>query len=168
MQKKFFLVSCIIVLFLNACDDKSKNSSEPTSKEVMASDEDKDLTGTFTAGGKQYTGKVSVQNFEATGQYSVLCQDVSDPNNSKLIQFVFKNEASARSEGSLTTSFDPGQDQTASEISVSFDNSYRSDGYSKGTASVSKKGNNNELIFDNITLQEATKEKVIVSGKIPF
>ena len=48
------------------------------------------MTGTFTLGDKTYTGKVSKQNLEATGQFAVLCQDNKDPNDPILIQFVFK------------------------------------------------------------------------------
>ena len=168
MLKKILLHSCIVVLFLNACDDKSKNSGEPTAKEALSSNEDEDLTGTFNAGGTTYSGKVSVQNFEATGQYSVLCHDVSDPNNSKLIQFVFKNEVSARTAGSLTTAYDQGKDQVASEVSVSFETRYRSHEDAKGTVSIAKNGSNNELIFENITLKTMSKEAIVVSGKIPF
>ena len=71
--------------------------------------------GTFTLGDKTYTGKVSKQNLEATGQFAVLCQDNKDPNDPLLIQFVFKDEAGARSNGYQTSAYDQGIDQADDE-----------------------------------------------------
>ncbi len=170
MKKNIILIiSCSILIMLTACDNnKTKDANEPSAKEATASNEDKDLTGTFTAGGKTYTGKVSTQNFEATGQYSVLCQSDTDPNDSKLIQFVFKDEKSGRAGGSITTAYDQGKDQTATEASLTFDTRYRSYEDAKGTVTVNKNGSNNELVFNNVTLKTMSKETVVVSGKIPF
>lgn len=157
---------CTLLLLQNACNNDSAN--EPTTKGAVSSNESSSLTGTFTANGKTYTGNVSTQQFPVTGQYSVLCQDDSDPNDSKLVQFLFKDENSARAGGNLTTAYNQGKDQTATEASLTFDVRYRSEEDSKGTVKVSKKGSGNELVFDGVTLKTITKEKVVVSGKIPF
>ncbi|HXG82831.1 MAG TPA: hypothetical protein VNI84_02295 [Pyrinomonadaceae bacterium] len=126
------------------------------------------MIGTFTANGKNYSGKVTTQQFPATGQYSVLCQDESDTNDSKLMQFVFKDEKSARAGDNLTVAYDQGKDQTPGETALSFDIRYRSEANSKGTVKVNKNGAGNELVFENVTLKTIGKETVIVSGKIPF
>ena len=73
------------------------------------------MTGTFTLGDNTYTGKVSKQNLEATGQFAVLCQDNKDPHDLILIQFVFKDEGSARTDGYKTPAYDQGKDQAAEE-----------------------------------------------------
>jgi len=161
------VLSCALFL-VNACSGNS--TKEPTAKDALSSNESSGLTGTFTANGKTYTGKVSTQQFPATGQYSVLCQDDNDPNDSKLIQFVFKDESSARAGGNLTTTYNQGKDQTASETWLNFDIRYRSEADSKGTVTVNKTGSGNELVFNNVTLKTIDKEKetVVVSGKIPF
>jgi hypothetical protein len=85
-----------------------------------------------------------------------------------LIQFVFKDESSARAGGSLTTAYNGGKDQIASETSLTFDIRYRSEDDSKGTVTVNKTGSGNELVFNNVTLKTMGKETAVVSGKIPF
>ncbi len=159
------VLSCVLFL-VNACSGNS--TKEPTAKDALSSNESSGQTGTFTANGKTYKGKVSTQQFPATGQYSVLCQDDNDPNNSKLIQFVFKDESSARAGGNLTTAYNQGKDQIAAETSLNFDIRYRSEADSKGTVTVNKTGSGNELVFNNVTLKTIGKETVVVSGKIPF
>jgi len=159
------VLSCALFL-VNACSGNS--TKEPTAKDALSSNESSRLTGTFTANGKNYTGKVSTQQFPATGQYSVLCQDDNDPNDSKLIQFVFKDESSARAGGNLTTAYNQGKDQIAAETWLTFDIRYRSEADSKGTVTVNKTGSGNELVFNNVTLKTMGKETVVVSGKIPF
>jgi len=168
MKNIIILVLSCALFLVNACSGNS--TKEPTAKDALSSNESSRLTGTFTANGKTYTGKVSTQQFPATGQYSVLCQDDNDPNNSILIQFVFKDESSARAGGNLTTAYNQGKDQTASETSLTFDVRYRSEADSKGTVTVNKTGSGNELAFNNVTLKTIDKEKetVVVSGKIPF
>ena len=73
------------------------------------------MTGTFTLGDNTYTGKVSKQNLEATGQFAFLCQDYTEPNDPILVQFVFKDEGSARTDGYKTPAYDQGKDQAAEE-----------------------------------------------------
>ena len=46
---------------------------------------------------------------------SLFYQDNKDPNDPLLIQFVFKDEASARTEDYKTPAYDQGKDQAAEE-----------------------------------------------------
>ena len=73
------------------------------------------MTGTFTLGDNTYTGKVSKQNLEATGQFSVLCQDNKEPNDPILVQFVFKDEGSAHTDNYKTPAYDQGKEQPANK-----------------------------------------------------
>ena len=169
MKKIITLILISTVLLLAACNNnKTANTTELSAKETPALNEEKGLTGTFTAGEKTYTGKVSIQNFEATGQFSVLCQDDTDPNDSKLIQFVFKNEKSARVEGNKTPAYNQGKDQAATEAAVIYKLKYNSVEESTGIITINKNGTNNEIVFKDLKLKTMSKEEVIVSGKIPF
>ncbi len=163
-------MSALLFLSLPACNPQSgvEDNTKTVAKEAVDSDEEKELTGTFSADGKSYSGRVSVQHFPATGQYSVLCQDNADPNGSKLIQFVFKDEASARAAGPRKIAHDQGKNQAPDEVSVSFDIRYESDDENPGTFKVNKNGSESELLFDGVLVETVTKEKATVSGKIPF
>ena len=111
---------------LTACNNsKTKEALKPVIVETAVSNQEKNITGTFTLGDKTYTGKVSIQNLEATGQFSVLCQDDTDPTDPILIQFVFKDEASARTEDYKTPAYDQGKDQAANEAAVIFELNYK-------------------------------------------
>ena len=104
------------VLLLAACENnKTTNTTELSAKEALALNEGKNMMGTYTLGDKTYTGKVSIQNLEATGQFSVLCRDNTDPNGPILLQFVFKDEVAARTNGYQTFAYDQGIDQAADE-----------------------------------------------------
>ena len=53
---------------LTACNNsKTKEALKPVIVETAVSNQEKNITGTFTLGDKTYTGKVSIQNLEATG-----------------------------------------------------------------------------------------------------
>jgi len=163
------ILTCTILLMMTACTKAAQETeTQEIAKEAVASDEVQNRTATFTADGKTYTGKVSTQHFEATGQFSVLCHDKTDPNDSRLIQFVFKNEASARAAGVRKIAYNAGNDQTPEEVSVTYDNTYSSDQGRAGSLSVTSSGKDNELVFDQVALQTMSKDAVTVSGKIPF
>ena len=169
MKKITLLILSGAVLLLAACDNsKTTNPTELSAKEAPALNEGKNMTGSFTLGDKTYTGKVSIQNLEATGQFSVLCQDDTDPNDPVLIQFVFKDEASARTDGYKTPAYDQGKDQAAEEAAVIYELNYKTVEETTGIIKINKNGSNNELVFDNVTLRTDSKETVIVSGKISF
>ena len=105
------------VLLLAACDNnKTTNTTELSAKEALALNEGKNMMGTYTLGDKTYTEKVSIQNLKATGQFAVLCLDNTDPNEPILIQFVFKEEASARTDGYKTPAFDQGKEQAMMKL----------------------------------------------------
>ncbi len=164
------LILCFsLFLLLNSCNNNKAGSSEPTAKEVMPFNEDKDLTGTFTADGKALNGKVSTQVFPSTKEFSVLCQDDTDPNNSRLIQFVFKDEASARAGGDFKIVYDDIMSAEGSnEISFALDNTYHTREDTKGMVTISKEGSGNVINFDDVALTDSEKKDVIVKGKIPF
>ena len=157
------------VLLLAACDNnKTTTTTELSAKEAHALNEEKNMTGTFTLGDKTYTGKVSIQNLEATGQFSVLCQDDTDPNEPILIQFVFKDEASARTDGYKTPAYDQGKDQAAEEAAVIYELNYKTVEETTGIIKINKNGSNNEIVFKDLKLKTMSKEEVIIAGKIPF
>lgn len=170
VAKRFLFVALSTTLLLTSgCGSpKVDSATQATATEAVASNEEKNLTGSFTAGGKGYSGRVSTQQFEATGQFSVLCQDDTDPNDPQLIQFVFKNESSARAGGNFTTAYGQGKEQAANEASLAFDINYRSEEDSGGTVTISKSGDSNELVFESVSLKTMSKETAVVSGKIPF
>jgi hypothetical protein len=162
------LLSCFILLLTDCDSTKSTNTTEPAATEGTASKEDKELTGTFTIGEKTYTGRVSTQNLEATGQFSVLCQDDTDPNDSKLLQFIFKDEGSARTEGYKTPEYDQGKEQDAKEAAVIYELNYTAVEESTGIVKINTNGSTDEIEFKDLKLKTMSKEEVILTGKIPF
>ncbi len=120
----------IIITFLviAGCNNDGKSSEEKIIKEAMASDEDKNLTGTFTADGKTFSGKVSVQNFETTGEYSVLCQD--EAGESTLLQTTFSTEKDARTPGDLKIGYRSpiSGNKEAKSVNLTFELTWRTTG----------------------------------------
>ncbi len=172
-MKKVKSICMIIItlLIIAGCNNAGKSSEEKITKDTIASDEDKDLTGTFTADGKTFTGRVSVQHFEATGEFSVLCQDGA--GESTLLQTAFSTEADARTPGDLKIVYrNPiSGNKEAKTVSISFDVAWRTTDESKGTAKITKDGSNNVLEFDGVEVFDEIShkgEKKIISGKIPF
>ena len=164
------VLSCSLLLF-TACDsNKTKDTNEPA-KETVTSNDDEDLTGTFTANGKTYTGNVNASTFDLTGQFEIYFQDNQSNKGADelgLIRILFKDEASARAGGNFITAYDQQKNHAAREVSISVDIKYKTEEDSKGTVTVNKNGSNNELVFDNVTLRTDSKETVIVAGKITF
>jgi len=165
---------CLIIITLLAiagCNNAGKSSEEKIIKEAMASNEDKDLTGTFTADGKTFTGRVSVQQFETTGEFSVLCQD--NEGESTLLQTFFSTEADARTPGDLKVMYRNAAygNKEVRAFSVSFETAWRTTDESKGTAKITKDGSNNVLEFEGVEVTDDISHKgvkKIISGKIPF
>ncbi len=161
----------ITLLVIAGCNNAGKSSEEKIIKETMASDEDKDLTGTFTADGKTFTGKVNVDHFEATGEFAVRCQD--NEGESTLLQTFFNTEADARTPGDLKIVYrNPiSGNKEAKSVAITFDLTWHATDESKGTAKITKVGNNNVLEFDRVEVSNDIShkgEKKIISGKIPF
>ena len=168
MKKITTLVLSCSILLLTACDSNKTKGTNESAKESVTSNDDKELTGTFTVNGKKYTGKVKASLYEQTGQYEVMCDDNTDPNAFSYIRVLFKDEAAAREGVNFITEYDQQKKQAANGISMSFEVKYRTDEDSKGTVTVNKNGSNNELVFDKVTLRTDSKETVIVAGKISF
>ena len=170
MKKITTLILGCSILLLTACNNKTKDTNN-SAKETKTSIADEDLTGTFTANGKTYTGNVNSSTFDLTGQFEIYFQDNQShkgPDELGLIRILFKDEASARAGGNFITAYDQQKNQAAREVSMSVDIKYRTEEDSKGTVTVNKNGSNNELVFDNVTLRTDSKETVIISGKISF
>jgi len=172
-MKNVKIICMIIITFLviAGCNNDGKSSEEKITKDAMASDEDKDLTGTFTADGKTFTGRVSVQQFEATGEFSVLCQD--NEGESTLLQTFFSTEADARTPGDLKIMYRSpiSGNKEVRAFSVSFETAWRTADESKGTAKITKDGSNNVLEFEGVEVTDDISHKgvkKIISGKIPF
>jgi len=157
----------IAILVIAGCNNTDKSSEEKIAKETMASNEDKDLTGTFTVDGKTFTGRVSVQHFEATGEFSVLCQN--NDGEGTLLQTIFNTEADARTPGDLKIVY--GGNKDAKAVAIMVELTWRTTDASKGTAKITKDGSKNVLEFDGSEVTDDIShkgEKKIISGKIPF
>lgn len=161
----------ITLLVIAGCNNAGKSSEEKIIKDTMASDEDKDLTGTFTIDGETFTGKVKVGHIEANGEFLVSCQD--DAGASTLLQTFFKTEADARTPGDIKIVYrNAGIGNTeAKAVAIKVKFIWNTTDESKGTAKITKVGGNNVLEIDGVEVTNDIShkgEKKIVSGKIPF
>ena len=169
MKKITTLVLSCTILLLTACDNKeSKNTNEKsteeiTVKEAVPSGESTVGTGTYTAEGSTYTGKVTT---ETTGykHFKVKC----DGDMVQVIEFVFKNEETARKGGS----FKPGSMTLLEPMEVGIMNGIglNSKEGLGGTVTVSGSGGKNVIEFNDVKLTGPDKSfgSVVFSGKIPF
>lgn len=161
------LISIILAsvpLLLSACDTKSSDSSKSPSS--LSLDEQK-LSCEFTAEGKRYEGSTSIQVFPATKEYSVLCE--SSGNDSKLVQFVFKDELSARNGDTFKLVSDKvSSSEGVDEVSLTYDLVYVSKDTSTGSVRVAQSGAANELQFTNVSLFEVSGVSVTTSGRVKF
>jgi len=168
MKKNLILLAFTFcgIAMIASCGDTKKDGESTIASSATSSDES-EHAGTFVADGKNFKGRSSTQDFPATKEFSVLCQDDTDPNNSTLMQLVFKDEASARTPGTFKivhTSYSGGK--AANEVSVSFDNVYESD--EQGTLTVTKSGGTNTVTFNDVEVKTISKEKKTVAGKIEY
>ena len=163
------LAGMTFALLMTACGSKEKAKSESASSESEQSEDPK--KGTFTVNGKTYEGKVSVQTFPATGEFSVLCQD----DAVGLVQITFKNETTARIPQQFK--FDKALasgNKDATVINASFmpfggGSSVDSVGGKSGTATSSKTAQGNEISFENIELESPDGNvKLPVSAKVNY
>ncbi|MEJ7826602.1 MAG: hypothetical protein WKF91_00340 [Segetibacter sp.] len=169
MKKITTLVLSCTILFLTACDNnKSKNTNEKsteesTVKETVPSEESTGGTGTYTAEGTTYTGKVTT---ETTGykHFKVTCEG----DMVQVIEFFFKNEETARKGGS----FKPGSMTLLEPMEVGIMNGIglNSKEGLGGTVAVSGSGGKNVIEFQDVKLTGPDKSfgSVVLSGKIPF
>jgi hypothetical protein len=97
----------------------------------------------------------------------VLCQGSGD--EAKLVQFVFKDEASARSNQKFKIVSDNAMSaEGTDEVSLTFDNVYSTKGSSGGAVMVAKGAVGNVVEFKDVTPEKMTGERATVSGKIQF
>ncbi len=169
MIKRVFIIVGA-AMFLMSCETSSSHddNTNQIAKEAMESDKSTNLTGTFSEGGKSYSGAVSTQVFPATKEYSVVCQ--SDEGKTTLMQITFKDEASARTEQTLTiVKGSIMHASAANEVKLDFDLKYQSKDDKPGTVKIIKENGKTVIEFKDVELSDADeKEKKVVSGKIPF
>lgn len=166
MKKITTLVFSCSMLLLTACDNNKskdtneKSTEETTVKETVPSEESTGGTGTYTAEGRTYTGKVTT---ETTGykHFKVTCEG----DMVQVIEFHFKNEDSARKGGS----FKPGSLTLLepNEVGIMFGIGFNSKEGLGGTVTVSGSGGKNVIEFKDVKLTIPDKS-LVVSGKIPF
>lgn len=154
-------VAALLVVLLPACAPKKDGVAAAAEVEVPAS------TGSFTVDGKSHAGKVSVQQFPATGQFSVVCQD----DAFGFVQITFSSEADARKpqtvkleELSPTKANAPG----TAHLSLS-PFSGAETGSRVGSATISHEGAHHVVKFENVELSDkASSVKKTVSGSVAY
>lgn len=135
-----------------------------------------DLTGTFSFdGGPTIDCKVSTQDFPATGEYSVLCEE--DSTDFRYVQVTFKDEASARTAQTLKLmkafAFSAADHPDADAISVGWtdaegDTLYADDD-STGSAKIVKNGAHYTVTLTDVLVESApTKATGTVTATIDF
>ncbi len=169
MKKIITLVLSCTILLLTACDNnKSKNTNEKsteesTGKETVPSEESTGGTGTYTAEGRTYTGKVTTETI-GSKNFKVTCAG----DMVQVIEFFFKNEETARKGGS----FKPGSMTVLEPMEVGIMNGIglNSKEGLGGTVTVSGSGGKNVIEFNDVKLTGPDKSfgSIVFSGKIPF
>src|ERR1700712_317438 len=95
---KNIAIACIAAATFSACNSSNKKTDATDTTTSASTDEaSKELSGKFSVDGKEYTGKVSVQHFPSTHEFSVLCQD----DDFGLVQITFADEPAARTEQNI-------------------------------------------------------------------
>jgi major membrane immunogen (membrane-anchored lipoprotein) len=135
-----------------------------------------DLTGTFTFAGVTLDCETSDQDFPATGEYSVVCDNDDDDANYRFVQVTFKDEPSARVARDLKFiapfAFGPEDHEEADTIAVSYtndDGTLDSDDDSTGSAKVTVSGNHHVITLKDVSLSTVTSgDTGTVSAVINF
>ena len=121
----------------------------------------------FSVNGQAYIGKSSTQVFPATKEFSVLCEPIGE--EAKLVQFVFKDETSARVGQKFKIVHDLAtKAEGPNEVSVTYESDYVTKDSSAGSISVLKDKVTSSVEFEDVLLENSSKESVRVSGKILF
>ena len=167
------LISAAMMMSFAACnnaDKKPAESTTATSSSATNEESSKDLTGKFTLDGKDHTGKVSVQTFPSTKEFSVLCQD----DGFGLVQITFADEASARTEQTIkfTKGFTHKEKNEADFAFSGFVGNppgLVSNSETPGSAKIVKDGGNYVIEFSDVDLKDIeNKTSGKLSGKIPY
>ncbi|MDF3070605.1 MAG: hypothetical protein K0R38_6206 [Polyangiaceae bacterium] len=135
-----------------------------------------ELGGTFTFGGETADCKTSTQDFAATGEFSVVCENDEDDSNYRFVQVTFKDEPSARTAQTLTFmapfAFKPEDHEAADAVAVSYtnkDGTLDSEDDSTGSAKVTASGGRYVITLDSVSLSTVTSEDTgEVSATINF
>jgi hypothetical protein len=161
-----------------ACgDDDSDSGTDGAAGEGSKTPIDNDdLTGTFTFGGETLDCEVSDQEFPATDEYSIVCDNDEVDSNYRFVQVTFKDEASARVARDLKFiapyAFKPEDHPDADTIAVQFtdkDGTLDSDDDSSGSAKVTASGGHHVLTLEDVSLSTVTSDATgAVSATIDF
>lgn len=171
------LLLALCVLSATACGEPdSKGANDGGAGEGGNVPDDTELTGTFTFGSDTVDCKTSHQDFAATGEYSVVCDNDDDDANYRFVQVTFKNQAAARKAQDLTFmapfAFKPEDHEAADAIAVSYsdrDGALDSDDESTGSAKVTAAGGRNVLTLESVSLSTVTSADTgNVSATISF
>lgn len=167
MSKTAHLLVALCLLGATGCDgsDSQGTPNEGAAGESGNPPGETELTGTFTFGGETVDCKTSTQDFPATGEYSVVCENDEDDSNYRFVQVTFKNEASARKAQSLTFmapyAFKPEDHEAADAVAVSHtdsDGTLDSEDDSTGSAKVTASGGRYVITLDSVSLSTVTSE----------
>jgi hypothetical protein len=138
-------------------------------------DNETELTGKMSFNnGEELDCKVSTQDFPASGEYSVLCEE--DATSFRYVQVTFKDEASARTAQTLKFmkpfAFSPEDHPDADAIAVSWtdsDGTLDSDDTSTGTAKVVKNGSHYTVTLTDVTVESLPTHAIgTVTATIDF
>ena len=173
-------LALVVALCLGAVacgDDDSTGGTDGAAGEGSKTPIDNDdLTGTFTFGAETLDCEVSDQDFPASGEYSVVCDNDEVDSNYRFVQVTFKDEASARTAGDLKFiapyAFKPEDHPDADTIAVQFtdtDGTLDSDDDSTGSAKVTASGGRYVLTLEDVSLSTVTSDDTgTVSATINF
>ncbi|MES2708926.1 MAG: hypothetical protein V4726_20190 [Verrucomicrobiota bacterium] len=127
--------------------------------------------GTFTVEGQASTGKMSVERFAATGEFSIVCQN----DEVGLIQLIFKDETDARTPQELTLverlSSGLKEKKTADLSFQTFGigATVSTRGETTAKVTVTKSSDGNEVTFSEVPLFSVDrKSQRFVSGKLHY
>lgn len=163
MRQTFRLLSLCTSLLL-ACGGDDDTDDTPTPDPTT-------LTGTFTVEGNTYACEVTTQLFEATGEYSVLCQN----DSAGLVQVTFKDEVSARRAQAFTIAkrnyvehADPDViDVSYFELGIGINADSKDD--FDGEAVVAAEGSHHALMLTGVMLEDTDEiNTLVVSAEIEF
>lgn len=132
--------------------------------------DDDDFTGTVTFDGTTIDCEVDTDDFPASGEFSVLCDNDDDDSNYRYVEIVFKNEASARTAQDLRFiggfAFSPDDHPDADTIAVGWtdtNGTLYADDDSTGSAKVTASGGHFVLEITDVSL---SNEEETASGTL--
>ncbi len=160
------LCAVVGLVMLSACGQKPSGGATDSN----AKEEAKAFSGTFTVGGKSFTGKISTQKFPATGEFSVLCED----EKAGLIQLTFHDEATARTQQNLTSgirSMTPPVNPklvSVSYLPLGAGTNLDSKSETADAIKIIKATAGNEVTFDQLPMAANDGTKDSISGKLAY